>query len=35
MKGSIPMCPKAHAIKLNSENSKVKNMLGSYFGAIL
>jgi hypothetical protein len=35
MKGSIPMRAKAHAIKLNSENSKVKNMLGSYFGAIL
>jgi hypothetical protein len=35
MEGSIPMCAKAHAIKLNSENSKVKNVLGSYFGAIL
>jgi hypothetical protein len=35
MKGSIPMCAKAHAIKLYSENSKVKNVLGFYFGAIL
>ncbi len=35
MKGSIPMCAKAHAINLNSENSKVKNVLSYYFGAIL
>jgi hypothetical protein len=35
MKGSTPMCAKAQAIKLNSENSKVKNVLSSYFGAIL
>jgi hypothetical protein len=34
-KGSIPMCAKVHAIKLNSENSKVKNVLGSHFYAIL
>ncbi len=35
MKGSIPMCAKVHAIKLNSKNSKVKNVLGSHFYAIL
>jgi len=31
MKRSIPMCAKVHAIKLNSENSKVKNVCGFSF----
>jgi hypothetical protein len=35
MKGSIPICAKVHAIRLNSENSKVKNVLGFDFYAIL